>query len=198
MRMLTATVCACVLASIAAHQPVAARTSCENLASLGLPNATITSAQSVAAGAFTPPDGGQPARNAPAFCRVTATLKPTGDSDIKVEVWLPAAGWNGKYQAVGNGAFNGSIGYPALTTAISRGYAASATDTGHTGNTASFAVGHPEKLTDFGWRSVHEMSEASKRIIAAFYDNGPRFSYWNGCSAGGRQAMKEAQRFPAD
>ena len=86
MRMLTATVCACVLASIAAHQPVAARTSCENLASLGLPNATITTAESVAAGAFTPPDGGQPARNAPAFCRVAATLKPTSDSDIKSEV----------------------------------------------------------------------------------------------------------------
>jgi len=199
MRVLAASVFACVLATIVAHQPVAARTSCENLSSLGLPNATITMAQSVAAGAFTPPDGGgQTARNAPAFCRVAATLKPTSDSDIKIEVWLPSAGWNGKYQAVGNGAFSGSIGYPALTAAISRGYAASSTDTGHTGNTASFAQGHPEKVTDFGWRAVHEMTEASKKIIAAYYDDRPKLSYWNGCSAGGRQALKAAQRFPAD
>ena len=190
MRLLAASVFACVLATIVAHQPVAARTSCENLSSLALPNATITMAQSVAAGAFTPPDGGQPARNAPAFCRVAATLKPTSDSDIKIEVWLPSAGWNGKYQAVGNGAFSGSIAYPALTAAVSRGYAASSTDTGHTGNTASFAQGHPEKVVDFGWRAVHEMTEASKKIIAAYYDDRPKLSYWNGCSAGGRQALK--------
>jgi feruloyl esterase len=134
----------------------------------------------------------------PAFCRVAATLTPTRDSDIKIEVWMPASGWHGKYQAVGNGAFNGSIAYPAMMTALARGYATSSTDTGHTGNNAAFAPGHPEKVIDFGWRAVHEMTAASKRIIAAFYDSGPAFSYWNGCSAGGRQAMKEAQRFPAD
>ena len=137
-------------------------------------------------------------RTLPAFCRVAATLKPTADSDIKIEVWMPASGWNGKFQAVGNGAFNGSIAYPAMMTALARGYATSSTDTGHTGNNARFASGHPEKVIDFGWRAVHEMTLASKAIIAAYYDSGPRFSYWNGCSAGGRQAMKEAQRFPAD
>ena len=111
---------------------------------------------------------------------------------------MPASGWNGKFQAVGNGAFNGAIAYPAMTTALARGYATSSTDTGHAGGSASFALGHPEKVIDFGWRAVHEMTAASKKIIAAYYDAGPKFSYWNGCSAGGRQAMKAAQRFPAD
>jgi feruloyl esterase len=129
---------------------------------------------------------------------VTATLTPTRDSDIKIELWMPATGWNGKYEAVGNGAFSGAIAYPAMVAALARGYATSSTDTGHAGGSASFALGHPEKVIDFGWRAVHEMTAASKTIIAAYYAAGPKFSYWNGCSAGGRQAMKEAQRFPAD
>jgi len=107
-------------------------------------------------------------------------LKPTADSDIKIEVWMPASGWNGKYQAVGNGAFNGSIAYPAMMTALARGYATSSTDPGHTGNNARFASGHREKVIDFGWRAVHEMTLASKAIIAANYESAPRFSYWNG------------------
>jgi feruloyl esterase len=111
---------------------------------------------------------------------------------------MPAAGWNGKLQAVGNGAFNGAIAYRAMAAALARGYAAASTDTGHTGAGASFAIGHPEKVVDFGWRAVHEMTVTSKRIIAAHYQRHPQFSYWNGCSAGGRQAMKEAQRFPED
>ena len=182
--------------------------SCESLASLSLPNATITLAGSVEAGAFLPPvaPGGQPLseaqarpyRTLPSFCRVAATLTPSADSDIKIEVWLPAAGWNGKYQAVGNGAFTGSIRHSSMAAALARGYAASSTDTGHVGNTASFGLGHPEKLLDFGWRSVHEMTVAAKEIIDAHYDESLRYSYWNGCSAGGRQAMKEAQRFPED
>ena len=134
----------------------------------------------------------------PAFCRVSATLTPSSDSDIKVEVWLPAAQWNGKFQAVGNGAFTGSIRHNSMAAALARGYATSSTDTGHTGNTASFGLGHPEKLIDFGWRSEHEMTVVAKQVIAAHYDDELQYSYWNGCSAGGRQAMKEAQRFPED
>src|SRR5204862_1975860 len=88
--------------------------------------------------------------------------------------------------------------YGPMITALGRGYATSSTDTGHAGGSASFALGHPEKVIDFGWRAVHEMTVISKKIIATYYDAAPKFSYWNGCSAGGRQAMKEAQRFPAD
>ena len=95
-------------------------------------------------------------------------------------------------------AFNGTIGYSAMTSALARGYATSSTDKGHTGGGASWALGHPEKVIDFGWRAMHETATASKAIIEAYYGGAPKFSYFNGCSAGGRQAMKAAQRFPAD
>jgi feruloyl esterase len=129
---------------------------------------------------------------------VAPTLKPTSDSDIKIEVWMPAARWNQKFQAVGNGGWAGNISYPALGLALSQGYAVASTDTGHTGNSASFALGHPEKLVDFGHRAVHEMTIKAKAIIEAFYSNAPARSYWNGCSTGGRQGLMEAQRYPAD
>jgi Tannase and feruloyl esterase len=173
--------------------------SCDSLKALKLTDAIITSTETVAAGGFTTPGGGGAAfRDAPAFCRVNLTLQPSNDSDIKVEVWLPSAGWNGKFQAVGNGAWNGAIGYAALADALKRGYAAASTDTGHVGAGASFALGHPEKLIDFAYRSEHLMAVQGKAIVAAFYGSGPTRSYWNGCSAGGRQAFKEAQMYPAD
>src|SRR3954470_10997023 len=192
MRLVVAVVSA-VVVSAAGSMPFARAldgAACRGLLALPVPNATITLAAAVDAGGFTPPDGDAGARairSLPAFCRVAATLRPSADSDIKIEVWLPVAGWNGKYQAVGNGAFSGSIAYPAMMNALARGYATSSTDTGHTGNTASFAAGHPEKVIDFGWRAVHEMAVASKRIVAAFYEQSAKFSYWSGCSAGGRQ-----------
>jgi feruloyl esterase len=190
---------ALLLASIVPGPRLEAGGACGDVSRLALPNTTITLAQDVQAGAFTLPAGDAARfRALPAFCRVAATMKPTSDSDIKMELWLPAAGWNGKFQAVGNGAFSGAIAYPAMATALARGYATSSTDTGHAGGSASFGLGHPEKVIDFGWRAVHEMTEASKQIIAAHYATGPKFSYWNGCSAGGRQALKEAQRFPSD
>jgi feruloyl esterase len=182
----------------------AAAATCERLASLSLPDANITSAQVVAAGEFTPPSGGRagrggnPFKDLPPFCRVAATLTPTSDSDIKVEVWLPASGWNGKYQAVGNGGWAGVISYPAMAEAVKRGYATSSTDTGHVGGNGTFALGHPEKFIDFAWRSEHEMTVKAKAIVAAFYGNPPKYSYWNGCSTGGRQGLAEAQRFPDD
>jgi Tannase and feruloyl esterase len=207
MRLFAGVLSAIVLAVVMPQPSVTAATACDKLTGLTLANTTITLARDVAAGAFTPASEGgadEPPVNArafsalPAFCRVAATLKPSNDSDIKVELWMPAANWNGKYQAVGNGAFSGSIAWTAMVAPLARGYATSSTDTGHAGNTAGFALGHPEKTVDFGWRAVHEMTVASKAIIAAYYDSGPRLSYWNGCSAGGRQALKEAQRFPAD
>ena len=188
--------------------PAAAATSCENLASLALPNAKINSAQMVAAGAFVQPGGGAargetgPAANPftklPAFCRVTATLTPTSDSDIKIEVWLPATGWNGKFEAVGNGGWAGTIPYPGLGQALAASYAAAGTDTGHVGNSAEFALGHPEKLIDLAYRSIHEMTVQSKTIINAHYGSAAKFSYYNGCSQGGRQGLAAAQTYPED
>jgi feruloyl esterase len=176
--------------------------SCEDLASLSLPNTTITLAQPVAAGELSVPGGrgGAPVsyKDLPAFCRVAATLRPSSDSDIKIEVWLPSSGWNGKFQAVGNGGWAGVISYRELSEGVRRGYATASTDTGHVGGRGEFALGHPEKLIDFGYRSEHEMTLKGKAIVNAFYGSAPKYSYWNGCSTGGRQGLKEAQRFPDD
>jgi feruloyl esterase len=177
--------------------------SCESLSDLALPDTMIIGSQTVAAGAFTQPGGRGPNgaavyQSLPAFCRVQATLKPTADSNIQIEVWLPAAGWNGKFQAVGNGGWAGVISYREMAEALQRGYATASTDTGHTGGRGEFAFGHPEKLIDFGWRSEHEMTVKAKAIVSAFYGSAPKYSYWNGCSTGGRQGLKEAQQFPND
>lgn len=135
----------------------------------------------------------------PAACRVDAVLRPTPASEIHIEVLLPdGAAWNGKYQAVGNGGWGGSLNLPEMATALARGYATSSTDTGHSGGRASFAPGHPEALADYGYRAVHEMTVATKAIIAAYYGKAASLSYFVGCSSGGRQALMEAQRFPAD
>jgi feruloyl esterase len=187
--------------------PLAAAVPCESLAKLALPHSTVTLAEAVPAGQLTLPPGTVPTfpsfpapnfGNLPAFCRVAATLKPTSDSQIKIEVWMPASGWNGKLESVGNGAWAGSVSYRDLATAITAGYAAASTDTGHTETTAAFVVGHPERLIDFAYRAVHEMTIAAKAVAAGYYGNGPVRAYFNGCSTGGRQALTEAQRFPDD
>ncbi len=139
-----------------------------------------------------------PFASLPEFCRVAATLRPSPDSDIKIEVWMPASGWNGKFQAVGNGGWAGTISYPAMATVLARGYATASTDTGHASEGGAFVIGQPEKYVDFAYRAVHEMTVASKAIIAAHYGSSARFSYWNGCSTGGRQGLVEVQRFPDD
>jgi feruloyl esterase len=136
-------------------------------------------------------------KSLPAFCRVAATIKPSSDSDIKMEVWMPV-NWNGKFQAVGNGGWTGSIAYPAMARALAKGYATASTNTGHDGERASFAIGHPEKVIDFAWRAVHETVVQSKALISANYGSAAKYSYWNGCSSGGKQGLKEAQRFPDD
>ena len=194
-----------VLCFIAAAMPAFAGASCESLKSLSLPDTTITRVESVGAGEFKMPEGalrpGQPAPDLsrlPAFCRVAATMKPSNDSEIRIEVWMPASGWNGKLESVGNGGWNGNVVYPALARAVEHGYAGASTDTGHEGPSGRFALGHPEKVIDFGYRAVHEMTVKAKAIIAAYYGDGPKLSYWNGCSSGGKQGLKEAQRYPAD
>ena len=181
----------------------AASAPCEDLNALTLPGGAVTGATIVASGAFSLLDGpggpvSAPFASLPAFCRVTATLKPTSDSDIRIEVWLPVAGWNGKFQAVGNGAWAGVIPYTSLARAVAAGYASAGTDTGHTGNTAAFAPGHPEKVIDMAYRAVHEMTVHAKAIIAAYYGNPPTLSFWNACSTGGRQGVTSAVRYPTD
>jgi feruloyl esterase len=184
----------------------AAATPCENLATLKLSDTTITSSVLVPEGPPPARGGGggrgaaaAPPANIPAHCRVQIVLKPTSDSLINMELWLPS-NWNGKFMGVGNGGFAGSI--QGLTgdmpTALRLGYATAGTDTGHQEPGGNWAIGHPEKMIDFAYRATHEMTVKSKEIIKAFYDQSPRYSYFKGCSTGGRMAVMEAQRYPDD
>ncbi|MGH9219102.1 MAG: tannase/feruloyl esterase family alpha/beta hydrolase, partial [Vicinamibacterales bacterium] len=103
-----------------------------------------------------------------------------------------------KFQAVGNGGYQGSISYPAMATALRRGYATASTDTGHTGDDVIFGKGHPEKVIDFGWRAIHLMTDTAKLVVRNATGRFADKSYFVGCSSGGHQAMSEAQRFPDD
>ena len=171
---------------------------CDSLKTLSLPRATITAVESVAAGAQAPGRGRGAAAPLSAHCRVAVTLTPSADSHIEMELWLPTENWNGKFLAVGNGGWAGSISFDAMASGLRRGYATASHDTGHKGGSAAFALGHPEKLVDFGYRAMHEMAVQSKTLIQAFYRRAPQLSYYQGCSTGGRQGMMAAQRYPED
>jgi Tannase and feruloyl esterase len=179
--------------------PLSPARGCESLAALRLPETTISRAEVVTSGSFTrPPE--KPIEGLPPFCRVAGVIRPSADSHVEFEVWMPATGWNRKFQGVGNGGFAGSISYDGLGHAVTHGYAAASTDTGHKGGgtDATWALGHPEKIVDFGHRAVHEMTVKARAVIEAFYGETPRRSYFASCSNGGRQALMEAQRYPAD
>jgi hypothetical protein len=186
---------------------IGAQPTCEELAQLKLPSAKVTSAALIPAGRFSGPPAeftGQDLsafyKTLPAFCRVLVQAMPTADSDIKIEVWMPVSGWNGKLYGTGNGGFAGLIDHHQLGTAVSRGYVAAGTDAGHTGTPidAAWALGHPEKVIDFGHRGIHEMTTAAKAVAKGFYGREPQRSYFFGCSDGGREALMEAQRYPED
>ncbi len=172
---------------------------CESLASTSLPDTTITITQSVPTGSFTPPYG-SPIDKLPAFCRVAGVIKPSSDSYIRFEAWLPVSGWNGKFLGVGNGGFAGAIGFSSMGANLKRGYSTAGTDTGHEadGEDASWAYHHPQKVIDFGYRGLHLSMANAKSLIQAFYAEPARHSYFDSCSDGGREALMEAQRFPAD
>ena len=181
---------------------------CESLRTLRLDNTSIVSAEVVDSGKFVPPRMVRRASpefftafNAlPAFCRVRAVARPTSDSEINMEVWLPVAGWNGRYLGVGNGSYGGSISYYRLGESLFSGYATSSTDTGHQGrpSDATWATNHPEKQADFDYRAVHLTAETAKTLIQKFYEKLPTRSYFASCSNGGRQGLMEAERYPTD
>jgi hypothetical protein len=198
--------CSLVLCCLA---PQASRgQSCSALRGLRLENTTVISAQLVDSGRFVPPGMARRAspefftafNSLPAFCRVQAVARPSSDSEISIEVWLPATGWNRRYLGVGNGSFGGAINYYRLGESLQSGYATSSTNTGHSGrpSESAWAKNHPEKQTDFDYRAVHETALASKALIDAFYHSPAARSYFSGCSNGGRQGLMEAERYPAD
>ena len=194
-RSATGTAAGCVLLLCAG--PVAAAP-CAALAALELPATTLRSAEIVPAGTFTPP-GASSALTIPSICRVAGVTEPA----VAFEVWLPVDDWNGKFHVSGNGGMAGVISYGAMAGALRRGYAAASTDTGHVrpgagGFDASWALGRPDLVEDFGHRALHVTAENGKAITTAFYERPPRYSYYVGCSKGGQQGLMEAQRYPED
>jgi feruloyl esterase len=169
---------------------------------LALPETTITAAGPVAAGTYTAPDG-EVLTNLPAFCRIAATLTPTPDSNIKIEVWMPFSGWNGRYLGTGNGGIAGLVVYGTLAGFLRLNYAVANTDMGTSPAATDLLgsrvlTGHPEKQIDFATRSTNLMTVRAKEIIRAFFGERPRYSYFVGCSTGGGQGVHEALQFPGD
>jgi feruloyl esterase len=175
---------AAVLMTLLASPRVPASVSCEGLASLLIPETTVASASPEAA---------------TGVCRVQLISRPVLDSEIHVEIWLPPSEkWNGKFLGTGNGGYSGDLSYPAMKTALEKGYAVAGSDTGHSGGDLKFGSKHPEKINDWGYRAVHVMTETAKVVIRNYYGRFAGQSYFSGCSTGGHQALSEAQRFPAD
>jgi feruloyl esterase len=185
------------LSSIASAQTFADQTKCTHLTALTIPTVTIQSAAIVPAGPFEIPGRAAQHVRLPEFCRVAAIARPTSDSEIKFEVWIPSK-WNGRFEGVGTGGFSGAISYAEMSSALNSGYATASTDAGHTGDQLAFGQGHPEKIIDWGYRSIHVMTDIAKLIIRDVTGKLPEHSYFNGCATGGHQAMMEVQRYPSD
>lgn len=178
--------------------------------SLRLPDVTVDLAQADTSGKFTIPQGQQGAGmtipGLPPFCEVSLTQANPPDTDrIHIEVWLPLSTWNGRFEGVGGGGYSCGISYTELAPALQGGYAAASTDCGHSGSQldGSFALDPDRSLNwplivDFAYRGIHEMTVDAKAVVAAFYGTGARYSYFNGCSTGGREGLMEAQRYPRD
>ena len=175
---------------------------CSGLVQQVLPQSRVLSAQLILPGRLSIP-GVTVASFAslPEFCRVVVQSTPSSDSDIAIEVWMPLNGWNTRFFGTGNGGFGGALDYSQMANALLYGYATAGTDAGHTSiaeTDASFALGHPQKIIDFGYRAVHEMTLNAMALIQDFYNKPPAHKYFSSCSDGGREALMEAQRYPAD
>jgi hypothetical protein len=161
-------------------------------------NISLSAASPIPEGSFTPLDSTTPLNGLPGLCRVAGVARPSKDSEINFEVWLPLANWNRKYLSVGEGGLHGTINYAGLADGVRRGYATASTDAGHSAADRWWMVGHPEKVIDAGYRGKHLQTVAAKAVIRAYYDEVPKWSYHAGCSGGGRQALMSLQRYPGD
>src|SRR4051794_37380431 len=179
-------------------------TECSAFPGLAIDGTTITSAAMVTSGTLEIAPSTK-VTDMPAFCRVQAISKPSADSNIFFEVWLPdRSNWNGRFLSTGEGGFAGTPNYSrngldgAMDEIVRRGYATASTDTGHRTTDNWWAVGHPEKAADYLYRAKHATTVAAKAIVASFYGRQPSHSYFSSCSNGGRQGLIEAQRYPDD
>ncbi len=172
---------------------------CTSLKYVKLADTTITSAEPVTSGTFTPPgERARPIENLPAFCAVKGVIKPTPKSAIQFEAWLPQNNWNGKLHVVGNGGLAGTISYPAMASALRDGFATASTDTGHTAGEPATWLEDKERLIDYSYRGLHLTTVNAKELTKSFYTQPPTYAYYSGCSTGGKQGLMEAQRYPAD
>src|SRR6201985_3024528 len=213
-----------LFAGVAICSTPAMATPCTNLQSMALEQTTITSAVDNTSGTFVVPGSSQTFTGLPSFRRVTATLSPASESSIKIEVWLPETTWNGRFLGTGGGGFQGVITYNELAAGIHAGFARNNSDprtgssgcsplycgsNGNMGNPLAIAFGdpaspttglfgHPERIKDFGYRAIHLMTVHGKEIAKAFYGKHAQTAYFAGCSTGGQNALREAQRFPDD
>jgi hypothetical protein len=192
-----------LLFSAGANAAAVPEASCEALAKLPVDNAEILSVDRVRGGFHL--DWISllfriPGFTLPPSCRVELRLRPSPQSSIHTMVWMPERDWNGRYQGIGNGGFAGSIDTLSMKIALSRGYAVSATDTGHVASDKDgrWALNNAELIKDYGYRAIHETAVASKAMIAAYYGHAPHYSYFSSGSNGGRQGLMEAQRYPGD
>jgi feruloyl esterase len=194
--------CAAVAALLAV--PAARAATCASLTSFTSEgNTTVSAATEVTSGTLVTPTN-QTLTNLPAFCRVQGTSRPTADSDIYFEVWLPISTWNGKFLSSGEGGFVGQLNYTrlgldgGLDELVRRGYATASTNTGHVSSDTYWAIGHPERVVDYLYRAKHLVTVAAKGLVQAYYGRPATRSYLNSCSNGGRQALMEVQRYPED
>lgn len=225
-------------ASVQAQRAPQTPASCEHLASLSLPNTTITGAEIVKAGAFEVPgsasrDGGGSSALAgtigpvpdvpgrvtansaglglgynggrgiplfntlPTFCRVAATLKPSPASDIRMEMWMPIAGWNGNFRGTSPNGLGGVLNYNAMAVGLTDGFAIASTDTGHQGGDTAW-MRESEQITDFAGRAMHETTVVGKALASAYYGTPAKYAYMIECGGGSAAALHEVQKYPAD
>ena len=185
---------ALALGLVATSGTVYGAVSCAGLTSVVPEGSTITSATLVS-----PPATIGGANVAVPLCRVQGTARPSSDSEIKFEVWLPptAAAWTGRMKVNGTGGYAGATPYPRLAQDIGDGFVTAGSNMGHDGGeSAAWTLGHPEKVKDWGLRAHYSVATAAKTLSQAFYDKPVSHSYFEGCSNGGRQAMMMAQNYP--
>jgi feruloyl esterase len=167
---------------------------CSSLISVTSDSSTMTAADSI-----TPPATIGGAAVTVPFCRVQGTARPTSDSEIKFEVWLPptTAVWTGRMKVNGTGGYAGATPYARLAQDVGDGFVSAGSNMGHDGGeSATWTLGHPEKVKDWGLRAHFYVATAAKTLANAFYGQPVAHSYFEGCSNGGRQALMMAQNYP--
>lgn len=187
--------------SPADEPPVAAARACtlEAFADVQLEQATIKAVTPVEAGTYNPPGTMQQLADLPAFCRIEAVATPTSQSEIHFELWVPEGeAWNGKLVTTGNGGYSPALSYGDMAYAMRQGYAVMGGDTGHQTEDMLWGVTYPERIVDWGSRSIHAITVAGKALLEAKRGQAAQRAYYLGCSTGGHQGFAEAQRYPED